>query len=256
MKIAITGKGGVGKTTIAAAISLILAEKGYRVFAIDADPDSNLASALGIPCSAHNKIVPISCEKQLIEQRTNSPQGGMFKLNPDVSDIVDKFAFCHRGVNLLMLGAVQKGGGGCACPENAFLRSLVQELVLRRNECVILDMEAGIEHLGRATARGVDAFIAVAEPGVRSIETVRRISHMAVQIGISKTYVVLNGIRNDDDRKFFQSYLSEFEVLAEVPYHESIRANDRDGRSVIDDLPKDIRSCFDDLAVKLLTKFS
>ncbi len=257
MKLAITGKGGVGKTSIAAATALILAERGHRVLAVDADPDANLASALGISYSAHATIRTIALEKKLIEERTGvGGAAGMFKLNPDVSDIADKFAYHHRGVDLVVLGAVSSGGGGCACPESALLRTLVQEMVLRRNECLVLDMEAGIEHLGRATARGVDAFIAVAEPGARSIATVRRIAQLAEQIGIEKTYVIINGIRNAEDADFLKEGLVDFEILAEIPYHESIRANDRDGRAVIDELPAEIRSCFDALVECLLAKFS
>lgn len=257
MKLAITGKGGVGKTSIAAAIALILAERGHTVLAIDADPDANLASALGIPYSEHGRIRTIAREKKLIEERTGSGgSGGIFKLNPEVSDIAEKFAFRHRGVDLVVLGAVRAGGAGCACPESAFLRSLVQEVVLRRNESLVLDMEAGIEHLGRATARGVDAFVAVAEPGERAIATVRRIAQMAREIGIRDTKVIINGIRNEREAEFLKQGLSDFEILAEIPYHEAIRANDRDGRAVIDELPGEIRSCFDALVDRLLTKFS
>ncbi len=257
MKIAITGKGGVGKTSIAAAIALMLAERGHRVLAVDADPDANLAPALGIPYAEHGRIRTIAREKDLIEQRTGAgASGGIFKLNPEVSDVADKFAFRYRNVDLVVLGAVRSGGGGCACPESAFLRSLVQELVLRRDEHLVLDMEAGIEHLGRATARGVDAFIAVAEPGARSIATVRRIAQMAEQIGIMRTYGIINTIRNTRDAEFLQSGLSDFEILGAIPYHEAIRANDRDGRAVIDELPDEIRSCFDALVERLLVKFS
>jgi len=256
MKLAITGKGGVGKTTIAAAIALILAKRGQKVLAVDADPDANLASALGIPYSKHTRIRTIAQEKKLIEERTGSGNSGMFKLNPEVSDIAEKFAFQHEGVDLVVLGAVRAGGAGCACPESAFLRALVQDLVLRRNESLVLDMEAGIEHLGRATARGVDAFIAVAEPGQRSVATIRRIAQMAREIGIEKTYVVINGIKNSMDADFLSRELCDFEIIAQIPYHDAIRESDRDGCSVIGELPSEIRACFDRLVDSLLTKFS
>jgi CO dehydrogenase maturation factor len=257
MKIAITGKGGVGKTTIAAAIALIVAERGDGVLAVDADPDANLASALGIPYSRHGLIRTIALEKKLIEERTGSGEfGAIFKLNPHVSDIADTYAYRQRGVDLIVLGAVRAGGSGCACPESALLRTLVQELVLRRREHLVLDMEAGIEHLGRATAKGVDCLIAVAEPGARSIATVHRIAEMAREIGIAKTLVVINGVKSDAETCFLQSALAGFEIVGIIPYHEAIRANDRDGRAVIDDLPANIRACFDSLIEKLLLNFS
>lgn len=257
MKIAIAGKGGVGKTTLAAATSIILAERGFTVIAIDADPNANLASALGIPYSILHQIPIISEKKQLIEERTGARgNGSMFKLNPQVSDIVEKFAYQHMGVNLLVLGAVRTGGGGCACPESAFLRALVQELVLHRNECVVIDMEAGIEHLGRATARGVDALIVVTEPSMRSVATVSRITELAGQIGIFKIYVVLNRVRNSEESEFLKTRLSDFKIIAEIPYHDSFSANDRNCRNVIEGLPPKIRTIFDDFVTALLEKFS
>ena len=151
MKIAISGKGGVGKSTFAAALSLLLARQGRQVLAVDADPDSNLAASLGVSAADRRRIVPIARQVALIEERTGakvSQFGQVFKINPEVSDIADTFACRHNGVALLVLGAVERGGGGCACPENVLLKALVSELVLRRNEALVMDMEAGIEHLG------------------------------------------------------------------------------------------------------------
>lgn len=257
MKIAITGKGGVGKTTIAAAFALLLAEKGGTVLAVDADPDANLASALGIPAAARKEIITIAERKELIEERTGAKLDGygrMFKLNPEVSDIADTYSYSHRGVNLLVLGAVKGGGAGCACPESTLLRALVQDMVLHRDESLILDMEAGIEHLGRATARGVDFLVAVVEPGSRSVGTAERVTEMAREIGINSVYVVLNGIRDDSDARYLGEQLAGFEILGSLPYSDSIRANDRDGRSVLDGLDDALRRSFEDLVAGLEEK--
>lgn len=248
MKIAITGKGGVGKTTVAAAVSLLLAERGRSVLAVDADPDANFASALGIPSDEQNDIITIAKHKELIDERTGADSDGygrMFKLNPEVSDIAGKYSRLHRGVNLLVLGAVKGGGGGCACPESALLRTLVQDLVLRREDVLILDMEAGIEHLGRSTALGVDFLVAVVDPGHRAVGTLERIAAMASEIGIKKVYPVLNGIRTEDDEKYLKEALKNHEILGSLPYSDLIRANDRDGRSVIEGLPRDLLKCFE-----------
>ena len=185
MKLAISGKGGVGKSTLAAALSLSLAASNHRVLAVDADPDANLAAALGIPLDNQNKIVPISEQIALIEERTGAKvkqYGQMFRLNPEVSDIADSYAVEHRGVALIVLGAIEKGGSGCACPESVLIRALVTDLVLYKNEALIMDMEAGVEHLGRATARGVDKLLVVVEPGQRSIDSARRVQRMASEI--------------------------------------------------------------------------
>ena len=182
LKIAISGKGGVGKSTLAGTLARLWAAEGRRVLAIDADPDANLASALGLPAALRHTVHTISEERQLIEERTGAKVrefGQIFSLNPEVSDIADNYATHYAGVDLLVLGAAQRAGSGCACPESVLLKSLVRELVLRRDEVVILDMEAGIEHLGRGTAMGVDVMIAVVEPGQRSVETAHRVREMA-----------------------------------------------------------------------------
>jgi len=168
MKIEISGKGGVGKTTLAAALSLLMVQRGRKVLAVDADPDANLASALGISEEKQGTIIPISRQVALIEERTGAKvkqYGQVFKLNPEVSDIADKFAIRHSGVALLVLGAIESGGSGCACPESTLIRALVTDLVLYKDDALVMDMEAGIEHLGRGSARGVDTMIIVLEPG-------------------------------------------------------------------------------------------
>jgi len=255
MKIAVTGKGGVGKSTITAALALLTARRGMKVLAIDADPDANLASALGIPLEDQKTIRTIAQERKLIEERTGAKvrqYGQIFKLNPEVSDIAGKYSYHHRGVDLLVLGAIEGGGTGCACPENVLLRSLVQDLVLHRGEALFMDMEPGIEHIGRATARGVTSFIIVVEPGLRSIESFRRISAMAEEIGIEKLFVVGNKIRSKADKDLIVQAVPGREILALIPFSEAFLANDRDGRSVIDGLDDSLLALFEDMNRKLL----
>ena len=203
MKIAISGKGGVGKSTVAAAFILLMARRGMRVLAIDADPDSNLASALGIAEKERCKIVPISRQRALIEERTGAKvrqYGQMFKLNPEVADIAEKYAYIHNGIALLVLGAIEQGGSGCACPESVLIRHLVADLILYKDDALVMDMEAGIEHLGRSTVSGVDTLLVVVEPGQRSLESAQRIRQMAHDIGLDKIkYIAIKVVSSGDE---------------------------------------------------------
>jgi CO dehydrogenase maturation factor len=254
-KIAITGKGGVGKSTITAALALLAARNGNRVLAIDADPDANLASALGIPRDSRKDIVTIAAHKKLIEERTGAKvqqYGQIFKLNPEVSDIADTYAYHHRGIDLVVLGAVQSGGSGCACPENVLLRALVQDLVLHRGEILFMDMEPGIEHLGRATARGVTGLVVVVEPGMRSLESFRRISGMASEIGIRDLAVIGNKIRSQDDEDMIVQELLGHRIIGMIPHSEAILHNDRDGKSAIDNIDENLLGLFENIVQKLL----
>ena len=180
MKIAITGKGGVGKSSLAALAARVIREAGDPVVVIDADPDMNMATLLGVP--AEQAVTPIIALKELIAERTGTKVGEpapFFTMNPKVDDIPEKYWIDRQGIKLLAMGTIQRGGGGCACPENAFLKSLLGHLMIARREWVILDMEAGIEHLGRGTALGVDSMVVVVEPNRTSLETAYRIRKLA-----------------------------------------------------------------------------
>ena len=223
MKIAISGKGGVGKTLLAALLSKTFAESGYSVIAIDADPDANLAATLGFPHA--DKITPISEMSDLIEERTGTRPGQAapyFKLNPKVDDLPEKYSLKYNGIRLMVMGQIKKGGSGCYCPENALLKALAAHLLLTRSEVVILDMEAGIEHLGRGTAKAVDKLIVVVEPGRRSVETAYRIDKLAQDIGLQNIAIVGNKIRSQSEREFLISGLSGFEFLGFIPYDQAI----------------------------------
>ncbi len=223
MKIAISGKGGVGKTLLAALLSQTFAESGYSVIAIDADPDANLAATLGFPNPS--AITPISELSDLIEERTGARPGQsapFFKLNPRVDDLPENYSAKRDGIKLMVMGRIKRGGTGCYCPEGVLLQALLSHLLVQRNEVVILDMEAGIEHLTRGTARAVDKLIIVVEPGRRSIETAQTINKLAEDIGLRSVAVVGNKVRNQLDRDFIASSLPGAEFIGFIPYDQAI----------------------------------
>ena len=256
MKLAISGKGGVGKSTLAAALALLLARDGRRVLAVDADPDANLASALGIPAAMQRGIIPISQQIALIEERTGAKvksYGQMFKLNPNVADVAERCAFMYENVALLVLGAIERGGTGCACPESVFIRALVSDLILQKGEALIMDMEAGVEHLGRATVRGVDAMILVVEPGLRAIECARRCISMSADIGLTRIKVVANKVTGPDDERFIREAFPAHELLGSIPYSAQIGAADRRGESVLNVLDERLLGIFTGILEKATT---
>ncbi len=234
MKIAITGKGGVGKTTLAAILSHLYAKDGKRVIAFDADPDANLASALGISQEESEKIRPIIDMERLIEERTGAKpgnMGGVFKLNPRVDDLPESIGYRMNGITLLTMGKIKTASSGCYCPENVLLRSLLKHLIVDRKEIVILDMEAGIEHLTRGTADAVDAFIVVVEPGQRSIQTAMTVSEMAETLGINKVFVVANKVRGESDMNFIIDNIGKLKIIGSVSYCNAVMEADMKGSS-------------------------
>jgi CO dehydrogenase maturation factor len=237
MKIAISGKGGVGKTTLAGVMARILAAGGRKVLAIDADPDANLASAIGLPKEALARLSPIATMTSLIEERTGAKKGSygtMFKLNPKVDDLPDNLGVTHEGVKLLLLGCIAQGGGGCFCAENVLLKNLVRHLLVEREEALIIDMEAGLEHLGRGSTEYVDALIIVVEPGQRSIGTAKQIKKLGEDLKIKKMMIVGSKVSSDEDRRIIEESLSEFPILGHMSYNPKILQADREGRSPYD----------------------
>jgi len=237
MKIAITGKGGVGKTTVAAILARLYADEGRRVLAADVDPDANFGMALGFTAEEMADIIPISKMRELIAERTgasNETYGKFFRINPKVDDLPDKLAKEKNGVKLLLLGTVETGGSGCVCPEHALLRQLISHLIIRRDDVVIMDMEAGLEHLGRGTAGEMDQFIVVIEPGERSVQTYHQVVRLAKDLGVKKVRVVANKVRNAEDEAFVRSRIPEDALLGVVHYEGDVQEADRAGKSPYD----------------------
>ena len=239
LKIAVGGKGGVGKTTLTALIARSIAalNRDTKVIAIDADPVANLAAGLGI--DETQPITPVSELSDLIAERTGATpgtMGGFFTLNPKVDDIPDRFSIEKDGVKLLVMGTVQQGGTGCICPESTILKALMNHLVLARNEVVVMDMEAGVEHLGRATSGSVDALIVVVNPGKRSRVAADKIKKLGRDIGIKKILVLGNRIRSEADRQLIRESMPDYEILGYIPEVDEITASDRDGSRPFDDI--------------------
>jgi len=240
-KLAITGKGGVGKTTLAALLAHLYAAEGRAVLAIDADPAISLASALGVPPELESQLTPIAELEDLIAERTGTTPGtygGFFKMNPRVDDIPSRFSVIHRGVRLLIMGTIDRGGSGCVCPESVLLKTLVTHLLLGQGDVLVMDMEAGIEHLGRGTASAVDAFIVVVEPGRRSIATAKTIKRLAADIGLKNVYVVGNKVRGDGDRAFIVEQLPDERILGYLSYSSNAIEADLKGQAIFDADPQ------------------
>ena len=235
MKIAVSGKGGVGKTTFAALLIRTLNAAGRHVLAIDADPDANLAAAVGI--ADPEGITPIAEMKEMIFERTGAQPGtigGFFRLNPKVDDLPDALSARLENIKLMRLGGVKKGGAGCICPESTLLKALVTHIVLARNEVVVMDMEAGIEHLGRGTAQSVDRLIVVVEPGRRSIDTAGHIRQLAAEIGLRRISIVGNKVRSEKDIDFLKQHLPDFEFIGAIPYDDALIEADLSGVAPFD----------------------
>lgn len=231
MKLAITGKGGVGKTTVCALLAKAFIAAGHRVLAVDADPNATLASCLGFPNP--DSIIPIKEMADLIEERTGvrpGAPGAIFKLNPRVDDIPERYAVTHDGISLLRMGAIKLGGSGCYCPENAFLQTLVSHLFLGEQDVLIMDMEAGVEHFGRGTARGVDWLLIVAEPTRQSMETAGRIRSLAADLGIARVGVIGNKCQDEQEYALLARGVAPLPLLGVLPYDGALRRAEQEGR--------------------------
>jgi len=240
MKIAITGKGGVGKTTLTALLAQVYAESGRQVLAVDADPSPCLAGALGFPPELRSHLHPIAEMGELIEERTGAKPGtvgGFFTLNPRVDDIPERFSVLHRGVRLLEMGAIDTGGSGCICPESALLKTLFTHLLFRKDDILLLDMYAGVEHLGRATVDFVDAMLVVVEPTRRSLGTAVQIKKLANDVGLTRLYLVGNKVKDNEELAFLKAESPGLPLLGHLPADMKVQEADRLGFPVYDHVP-------------------
>jgi CO dehydrogenase maturation factor len=255
MKLAITGKGGVGKTTLAALLAQVYADQNRSVLAVDADPSPCLAGALGFPTELIDKLHPISEMDELIEERTGARPGtvgGFFTINPRVDDIPERFSVEHRNVRLLEMGAVDLGGSGCICPESAMLKTLFTHLLFRKDDVLILDMYAGVEHLGRATVDFVDAMLVVVEPTRRSLGTAVQIKKLSNDIGLKNLWLVGNKVRNEEEYRFLETETPGLPLLGTLPADLAVQEADRLGIAVYDHVEV-LRTKAQEIAKNLLT---
>ena len=238
MKVAITGKGGVGKTTLSSTLARLYADQGRVVLAADVDPDANLGLALGMSQEEVDSIIPISKMRTLVEERTGAdPSNKFYKLNPYVADIPEKFARDINGVKLLVMGTVDVGGSGCVCPEHVMLKAILSSLTYRKDDVVVMDMEAGLEHLGRGTASNMDQFIVVIEPGARSVQTYHNVKRLAKDLGVKRVRVVANKVRDARDEEFIRQAIPAEDFLGFIHYNPEIMDADQMGRSPYDFCP-------------------
>jgi CO dehydrogenase maturation factor len=238
--LAVTGKGGVGKTSIAAGLARTFARNGMRVIALDMDPSPNLWYSLGCgEAGQPDTIIPLISRKDFIEERTGAPPGAsgvVFRINPKVNDVLDMFGVtCRDGVRLLVLGAIRAGGGGCYCPANTLAKRLVSHLS-GEADLLVMDMEAGVEHLGRGTTRSAQALLVIVEPGLKSVETAFQITKMAKDLGIPWIFGVINKLRPGDDPGLITKRLADAGVttIFAFPYDPTMEVADRTGVPVID----------------------
>ena len=256
MKLAISGKGGVGKTTLSALLAQAYADVGRDVLAVDADPSPCLSGALGFPDEKLAKLKPIAEMDALIEERTGAKTGttgGFFTINPRVDDLPERFSVIHRKVRLLEMGSVDLGGSGCICPESAMLKTLFTHLMFRDEDVLIMDMYAGVEHLGRATVDFVDAMIIVVEPTRRSLGTARQIKKLANDIGLDRLWLVGNKVRNEDESNFLETESPEIPILGFLPADMGVQEADRLGIPVYDHVPS-LKIAAEKMAKKLTTE--
>lgn len=250
MKVAFAGKGGVGKTTLAALFIKALAKDGEKVLAIDCDPVTNLGRLLGIEDA--DKIVPIVEMKQLINERMEtSPDRTLYKLNPKVDDIPDRFAKRQDNIKLIVMGTVKTGGAGCMCPESNFLKVLLNKFLLTKDESVVMDMEAGVEHLGRATAGSVDNLFIVTEPSLSSIDAAKKIARLAADISIKAISIILNKTKNKQDFDFVKENIRPLKLIGSVPFSEKVPEFEN-GKRDIDIENTDVYSAILEIKDKLI----
>jgi len=257
MKVAVSGKGGVGKTLIAAGLAYSLVKKGFKTIAIDSDPSPNLALTLGLSPEEARKIVPISENKQLLESKTGTSYSGVYRLNFTVDDVVRDYSVkTPFGVNLIVMGTVRSMGSGCTCPANAVVRSLLRHLMVDRDEAVVLDMEAGVEHVGRATAQHVDIMLIVVNANLKSLETAKHIDELSAQAGMKQIYLVGNKVESEVQKQAIEIFAKEngLEVLDFLPFDPKVVEAEMRGETPLNYENAEAVKAVEKLCGKLLRK--
>jgi CO dehydrogenase maturation factor len=257
LKIAVCGKGGVGKTLIAGALASFLAEEGLKTIAIDADPSPNLALTLGLSAEEARKILPISENKQLIESKTGTEYSGVYRLSFTVDDVVREYSVkTPFGVNLIVMGTVKSVGSGCTCPANAVVRALLRHLVVERNEAVVLDMEAGVEHLGRGTARHVDSMLIVADANMKALHVAKQIHELATKAEMNQVYLIGNKIADQTQKEAIENFGKEngLKILDFVPFDSKIVEAEMRGETPLKYKELEAIRAIEKLSTKLATR--
>jgi CO dehydrogenase maturation factor len=234
MKIAVSGKGGVGKTLIAGGLAKSFADRGFKSIAIDADSSPNLAMTLGLGVEQARNITPITENKELVESKTETGYSGVYRLSFTVDDIVREYSVTTPlGVNLIVMGTVKSMGAGCMCAPNAVVRALLRHLVVERDESVVLDLEAGVEHIGRGTAQAVDALLVIADSNLKSLEIAKHIHDMAQKAGMKNLFLVGNRVMNDMQAQAIKSYAerNDLDLLSLVPFDQKVIEADMNGET-------------------------
>lgn len=221
MKLAISGKGGVGKTTVAATLVKLFAQKYKTVYAVDADPDACLAAGVGIPEDIINNAKPLVEMKEVIDSKSQGG-GAFFSLNPNVDDVLEEYCIKLDNIRFLRMGGIKQGGAACYCRENSFLSNVIGSMLWDKDSVVILDMGAGIEHLTRGTARAVDVMLVVVEPSKNSVNTARLVKKLADELGIQRTMIIGNKVRNPKEQEFIAKHFEADEILGFIPFDENI----------------------------------
>jgi CO dehydrogenase maturation factor len=256
VKVAVSGKGGVGKTLIAGGLAYFFTHKGLKTIAIDADPSPNLALTLGLPLEEARDIVPISENKELIESKTRTEYPGVYRLSFKVDDILRNFSVkTPFDVNLIVMGTVRSVGSGCTCPANSVVRALLRHLVVERNEVIILDMEAGVEHLGRGTAQHVDTMLIVTDANMKSLETAKHIHDLAAGAGIKQVLLVGNKVRGKIQRENLKKFAVKngLEILDFVPFDQNVVELEMRGETPLKNRDSTAVRAIQNLSGKLIT---
>ncbi len=255
-RIVITGKGGAGKTTFTSVLSKLFSRNGYNVLAVDEDPQVNLPYSLGIP--QDQEILPASRNLDYIEEKTGARPGqgwgGMLSLNPDVSDVVERFGIkTEDNINLIVMGSVIQAAAGCLCPENSLLEAVMGYISLREGEVILMDTQAGVEHFGRALARGFKQTVVVTEPTFNAYQVAKHAAQLSRQLDIPYVHLVVNKIKNEDHLERFKKIAGEslknFNEIFILPYDENILLTEPDVTPVIEKETEYIREAKKIMAV-------